>query len=472
MTAPAAPVPLVIDLDGSLLRSDMLYESLFALLAQHPLRALWSLLWLVRGKAALKRRLAELAPVDVSLLPYSNAVIEEIRSARAAGRPVWLVSASDSLWLRRIADHLGLFDGVIGSDGARNLRGSAKADALVAEFGWRGFDYLGDDQADLPVWDKARQVLVAHPLPKFLRQIKGKYPSARGVGSPGKPQDRLRALRLHQWLKNLLVFLPMLAAHRFTLQALSAAAQAFLAIGLAASALYLINDMLDLGRDRAHPTKRLRPLAAGTLTMQEAMMLIPILVVGTILATSTLPHVVLAVIGLYAGLSLAYSLLLKRLMMLDIVALAALYGVRLVLGAAAGGVHLSAWLGAFSLFFFSCLALAKRMTELSHKRGPGALPGRDYQSGDEPLLAALAAAAGMVSVLVFALYVNNPDVRMLYRAPGHLWLVCPVMVYWLGRVLLLAHRGKINADPVIFAATDWISLLCVALAGGILASAV
>ncbi len=467
---------LVIDLDGSLLRSDLLMESFLALLAEHPLRALGALGTLWRGRAAFKRRVARQSPVDVALLPYSAVVLKEIAIAREQGRAVWLASASDEILLQRVADHLGLFDGVMGSDGARNLRGKAKADALVAQFGWRGFDYLGNSQTDVPVWEQAANVLVAHPLPKFLRQVKGKFPGARAVGHPGKPADRLAALRPHQWLKNLLVFVPILAAHRLDEAAVSAAGLAFLGIGLVASALYLVNDMLDLGRDRAHPTKRLRPLASGKLPIQEALVLIPILLVGAILACGTLPHAVLGVLGLYAAISLLYSLLLKRLIMLDIVTLACLYGVRLVLGSVAAGVHLSGWLGMFSLFLFGCLALAKRMTELAHARTRGAsagtLAGRGYQSGDEPLLAAMAAAAGMVAVLVFALYAASPDVRMLYHAPGHLWLVCPVMFYWIGRILMLAHRGTLPADPVIFAVTDAVSLTSILVAAGIVASAV
>ena len=466
------PPPLVVDLDGSLLRSDTLLESFFALLAERPFAAIGALGWLFKGRASFKRQVATLAPIDPGSLPYSDAVLAEIASARQAGQEVWLVSASDAFPVHAVADHLGLFDGVMGSNGTINLRGSAKASALVAKFGAREFDYLGNERNDFAVWEHARRVLIAHPTAGFQRQVERRFDGAQAVGAPTRVKDRLAALRPHQWLKNLLVFVPVLAAHSLRATPILAAILAFIALSLTASSLYLVNDLIDLGRDRAHPTKRRRPLASGKVPLQDALIMVPLLLVGALVAAAGLPRLSLAVIAAYAVASLSYSLVLKRLIMIDVVMLACLYGSRLLLGSVSSGVKLTAWLAAFSLFLFYSLALVKRMTELAQKPTTGTIAGRAYQSGDEPLIAALAAAAGMVSVLVFALYINSPGVRELYRYPSHLWFVCVVLLYWVGRVLLLAHRGKIHADPLIFAATDKISLASIILAALIVASAI
>jgi len=466
------PPPLVIDLDGSLLRSDTLLESFFALLAERPLAALAALGWLVKGRAAFKRQIATLAPVDPASLPYSEAVLAEIAAAREAGQEVWLVSASDAFLVRAVAEHLGTFDGVMGSDGTTNLRGETKAQALVERFGVRGFDYLGNDFTDLAVWEQARRVLIAHPGAAFQRLVERRFAGAQAVGAPGRLKDRLIALRPHQWLKNLLVFVPVLAAHRLQAAPLLGALLGFLAMCLTASALYLVNDLIDLGRDRAHHTKRRRPLASGRVPLQEALIMVPVLLIGAMVASTALPRLSLAALAAYAAASLTYSLVLKRLLMLDVVMLACLYGSRLVLGSVAAGVTLTAWLAAFSLFLFFSLAVVKRMAELAQKRETGTIAGRAYQSGDEPLLGGLAAASGMTSILVFALYINSEAVRALYRYPSHLWFVCVVLLYWIGRTLMLAHRGKIHSDPLIFAATDKISVASILVAVLIVSSAV
>ena len=468
MSTPA----LVVDIDGTLLRSDLMLESFFALLSERPLQAIAPLGALGHGRAAFKRKLAQLAAIDAASLPYSAAVLMEIEAARAAGQPVWLVSAAAEDLVRAVAEHLGLFDGMMGSAGEVNLRGKAKAAALVAKFGDRGFDYIGNEPTDIAVWQHARRVLVAHPSNTFLARVSRQFPGARAIGEPPRARDVFMALRPHQWLKNLLVFVPVLAGHRFEAAPLLASLVGFLALSLTASALYLVNDLIDLAPDRGHPAKRFRPLASGRMSLIDAVIMVPLLLLGAIALCVSLPRFAALVLAAYAVVSFGYSLLLKRLMMLDVVVLACLYGSRLVLGSVAANVPLTAWLAAFSLFLFYALALVKRMTELAHKPGEGAIAGRGYQSGDEPLLAALGAASGMVSVLVFALYVDNPSVRALYRYPTHLWFVCVVLLYWIGRILLLAHRGKINADPLIFAATDKISVASIIVAGLIVVSAV
>lgn len=464
-------IPLVVDLDGSLLRSDLLLEGVFALLAERPAAMLAGAAYLPRGRAAFKRWVAGQASLDISILPYSDAVLAEIAAARAEGREVWLVSASDAHLVQAVADHLGCFDGVMGSDGRLNLKGENKARALVEKFGAGGFDYIGNETADWPIWSQARQVLVAHPGARFLRRVVRRFPQARATGIAGGWRDRVRALRPHQWLKNLLVFLPVLATHDFRERDWFSAFLAFVALSLVASSLYVVNDLIDLGRDRAHPTKRNRPFASGRVALAHGLLMVPLLLFATLAVSWLLPPLALVVLVGYAVASLSYSVWLKRVAMIDVVMLACLYGSRLVLGSVSGGGRLTGWLAAFSLFLFFSLALVKRMTELAHKRDKGGLAGRGYEAGDEPLIAALAGASGMVSILVFALYVNSADVRVLYRAPSHLWFVCVVLLFWIGRIQLLAHRGKLDADPLIFAATDKVSLASIAVAALIVVSA-
>jgi phosphoserine phosphatase len=335
MTAPNAPAPLVVDLDGTLLRSDMLLESFFSLLGTYPLDALAAPFQLLKGKAAFKHWLAQRAGVDVTLLPYSAAVMEEIASARKDGCQVWLVSASDEIWLHRIAEHLECFDGVIGSDGVHNLNGKAKAEALVARFGVGGFDYLGDSYADVPVWEKARRVLVAHPIAKFMRQAKGKFPSARQVGTPPRAADRISVLRPWRWWKNLLVFAVPVIARRFDQATLMNAAQAFIAVTLVVAALYVFNDLVDLGRDRRDPARKDRALASGKVPPQEMGILIPILLAGALIACNGMPGGFFAVLGGIAGIGVLYTVVLRRDRPLAVAGVVINYGLRALAGAVA-----------------------------------------------------------------------------------------------------------------------------------------
>lgn len=461
--------PLVVDLDGTLLRSDLLVECGLLFLRDQPHRLLAPLQWLSRGKAALKHSLAHETELDVSVLPYDEAVIELIRTERARGRRVVLATASHRRLAERVSGHLALFDEVIATDADRNLSAREKRDALVQAFGERGFDYAGNSGDDLPVWGAARHAYVVNASPSVENRARrlGNVTAVLRSAAAG-PRDWLKAMRLHQWLKNLLIFVPLLAAHRYLeLPLVADALLAFLCFGLCASSVYLLNDMLDLRDDRHHPRKRARPFASGRLSIQSGLMVFPLLLAAAFaLAWWRLPPAFLAVLVTYFVLTVAYSMALKRRMVIDVITLAALYTLRIIAGAVALSVPLSFWLLAFSMFIFLSLALVKRYAELFQLRtagGDALARGRGYFTDDLQMIAALGAASGYMSVMVLALYINDERTTQLYRQPEFIWLACPLLLTWISRVWMLAHRGQMNEDPVIFAMEDRLSLLIGAL---------
>ena len=471
--------PLVVDLDGTLVRTDLLIESFLALLGRKPGSALQALLALRNGKAAFKSALAEDVALDMATLPFNQDVLAFVAAERRRGRAVYLASAADKRYVNEIAEHLGLFAGVFGSEHGTNLSGRQKADALCAAFGERGFDYVGDTTADEPVWRRSAGVFLADAREGHLSALQRWAPHAEAIGRrrsfirDGAWLDYVKAMRLHQWLKNLLILVPALAAHRFD-AALFGSVLAFVSFSLCASSVYILNDLLDLGSDRAHARKRRRPFAAGRLPLVGGAMLVPVLLAISGGIALLLPAKFLLVIGGYYALTCAYSFSLKRKMLVDVVALACLYGTRLLAGSAATGIVLSPWLGALSIFLFFCLALVKRCAELADRKanGGGAVAGRGYTSDDLPALQAMSAASGFVAVLVFALYVDSPAVRVLYSHPDRLWIISVLILYWVSRMLLLTHRGHMHDDPVVFAAKDRVSLMIAAGCAVVMAASI
>lgn len=431
-------VPLCVDLDGTLVKSNVLIESLVGALKHRPLLAFALPFWLARGRAVLKRELAERSVIDVARLPYDARLLADLRRERLAGRAIWLTTAADEKLAQQVANHLGLFDGVIASDGRENLKGEAKARELARRFGEKGFDYVGNDRHDIPVWNRAREKIRVDRRPHPWLGL-------------------ARALRLHQWPKNLLVFVPLLTSHRlFEHNALVIGLHAFLAFSLTASAVYLANDLIDLEDDRRHPRKRARPVAAGEVPIETAIALIPVLVVAAAIVAVHLTPDFVALLGAYVAANLLYSLGLKRVALVDVFVLAALYTVRILAGAAAAAVPVSHWLLAFSLFVFLSLAFAKRFVEVSGvaARAETAVGGRGYLARDGPLVGMLGTSAGYLSVLVFALYITSREVVVLYKSPAILWFAVPLLLYWISRVWLLAQRGELHDDPVVFALRD------------------
>jgi 4-hydroxybenzoate polyprenyltransferase/phosphoserine phosphatase len=456
-------VALVVDLDGTLLNSDMLFESFFASATSGAAHYLAVFRALCNGKASLKAYLANVAEVDYTLLPYNEKIVDFVRTAKAQGRRVYLATASDRRHADMIASHLGIFDGVFASDGAINLSGKAKAQSLVDAFGERGFDYVGNSTADLAIWARAQKSYLVGNSRALKLKAESKGIQLESIeASKSSLSLWLKALRVHQYAKNTLIFVPLLTAHAYNLSAGLSALLAFVSFSLCASSVYLLNDLVDLRADRQHPTKQKRPFANGTIPIAHGVIAIPLLLAAAYACALATSQLFTAVLTAYLALTLAYSLTLKRRLIVDIVVLASLYTTRVVAGAAAIMVVPSEWLLAFSMFIFTCLALVKRYVELALRidnelSDPS---NRNYRLNDLPIIGALAAASGFNAVTIFALYVSSPAVVGLYRHPQVLWLLCPILMYWLSRLVILAHRRVVDDDPIVFALRDRNSRLC------------
>lgn len=464
---PDGAIPLVVDLDGTLCRTDTLHEGLFGLVAREPRTLLRLAGWLASGRAGFKREVAGRGILDPALLPYDEDVLGFVRAARAEGRPVVLVSAADHRQVEAVAAHLGLFDLAVGTGGdpeaPDNLKGQAKAAFLVRRYGAGGFDYLGDSMADIAVWTMARRAHGVRVPPAVRRAARTRGVELLELGLRGGPPLRamLRACRPHQWAKNLLILVPVLAAQDPS--ALLAALLALLCFSFTASAIYVVNDLADLPSDRLHPRKRRRPFASGELdTVRGLALAAGLLLASVLLAALLLPPTFLLVLSGYLALTFAYSFSLKRKMMVDVIVLATLYTLRIVAGGAATGIVLSPWLLVFSMFLFFALATIKRQAELEDlgSRGGERAAGRNLVAADLPVLQAMSVGAAQAAVLVFALYAQDPEVRSHFVSPGLLLLVCPVLFFWLGRMQLLTRRGHMTDDPIVFTFRDRISLLC------------
>lgn len=453
-----SPRPLCVDLDGTLIWSDLLVESIFALLKINPLYLFLLPVWLLEGKAHLKQQLANRVELDVSLLPYNQPFIEYLKQERAAGRQIILATASNIKLAQQVALYLDLFDSTLASDAQTNLSSSHKLKRLEEVFGKSNFDYAGNAKADLPIWEQAGEAIVVNPERGILHaatqvaQISKVFP-ARKVCI----KDYINAMRLYHWPKNLLIFIPIVLAHQ-TSEAgmLLNAILAFLAFGFCASSVYLLNDLLDLSADRKHPTKRNRPFAASRINIIYGTVLIPVLLVIAFAIALLLPLKFQLLLGLYYLLTLSYSLWFKRAALIDVIVLASLYTLRIFAGAEAVPVSISFWLLAFSMFLFLSLALVKRYTELNQhcEENQGQALGRGYYQVDMETLAHFGSTSGYMSVMVLALYINSPEVKLSYTHPEVIWFLCPLVLYFISRIWLMARRSELSEDPVVFATRD------------------
>ncbi len=468
MTEQATPstksgVPLCVDLDGTLIKTDLLWESAVRLLARDPLWLFALPVWWLRGRANLKRQIAMRVALDPARLPYNEAFLEFVRAEKQAGRKLVLASASDAQLVRKVAEYLRFFDDAIGSNGKVNLRGAAKAAALAERFGAHGFDYAGNSAADLPVWRQARHAIIVNSKPVLTKRVAKSAATVRVFPAQhAKFRALVSAARVHQWVKNLVVFVPLIAAHKvFEWPLVLNAIYGFVAFCFCATANYALNDLLDLDSDRQHPTKKNRPFAAGELPLQFGLLMVPLTAFAGFALGATLGTGFLITLALYLLVSVAYSCALKQVALLDAFVLAGLYTVRLIGGHEATGVAYSNWLLMFCMFIFLSLALVKRFQELRLARVSNqvAIKGRGYLAHDIELVTALGVASGFLAVLVLALYVNSREVLVLYRHPTLLLLGCPLLLYWISRVWLIAHRGQMHEDPVVFALKDWPSYL-------------
>ncbi len=466
-------IPLCVDLDGTLIRSDILLESLLVLIKKQPWIAFMLPFWLLRGRVFFKSVIAKRVNLNVQTLPYQTALVDFLKKEHAAGRSIVLATASHRKFADNVANHLGIFTKVHATDDDINLSGRAKKDLLVKHYGQKGFDYAGNSRADMHVWSMSRQAIVVNPGSGILRDAAAQCEVSHAF------EDRhptvatyAKELRVHQWLKNILVFIPMMGAHQISSLSLWVdGILGFISFSLCASSVYLLNDLLDLPADRLHPRKRNRPFASGDLSIVQGMLLIPLLL-GSAFAVAVLwlPMVFLIVLLGYCLLTLSYSFWLKAIVLLDALLLAGLYTIRIIGGMAATHIGSSFWLLVFSIFLFFSLALVKRYSELLvlKQRGQLTTHGRGYHVEDLVMLMGFGVASGFMAVLVSALYINSDKVKVLYHHPAFLWLVSPILLYWISRIWLITHRGGMHDDPVVFAAKDKGSWAVAAIIGGLL----
>jgi 4-hydroxybenzoate polyprenyltransferase/phosphoserine phosphatase len=454
---------LCVDLDGTLIRGNVLWECVLALLKTRPIMLLLLPFWLLSGRASLKRNLAARIKLDPARLPYRQQVLDLLQREKALGRRIALVTAADHELAETISRHLGLFDEVHASDGELNLKGANKAAFLAQHFAQAGFDYVGDSAADVAVWRSAQGAYVVGTEARAeqaaaVTALKGTILEPRA--SLGTSLSLwINALRGHHWAKNLLLFLPLALSHNLAVEPIIRTLAGFALFGFCASGLYILNDLLDLHSDRDHPWKKGRPFAAGDISIPEGLLASFILLSAALGLGFFLDVQFGLALLAYTALTMLYSLYLKKIALLDVFVLSSFYSFRILAGALLSSTPLSQWFIAFSMFFFLSLAMAKRYSELLHasdlvKAGNS---GRGYHTGDRELLLALGVGSSFSAVVILSLYVHSQDVLLLYSSPEYLFLLCPVVLYWLSRTWLLAHRGELKEDPVTLAIRDPVS---------------
>ena len=460
---------LFVDLDNTLTRSDFFLEPLLRLLRKDPMVILLLPLWLIHGRGYFKKQLSDRISIDVTEIPFDDKVLEYLSQEHKAGRKIVLATASNQVFANQVANHLGIFDHVIASSLDLNTKGKNKLAAMKRYAGEQSFDYVGDSHADILIWKHINRALVVSPQPGVLKRLKKLSVPVELVHPAPAFAVYLKALRPWQWLKNSLIFVPMILAKQlFDPTSFIACIVAFISFSLVASAGYLTNDLLDLEVDRKHPRKNKRPIAAGILSLWNIVFLIASLLLGGLIFAWTISTDLALLLLLYFMVVLAYSLELKRHALLDVILIAGFYATRIIAGGLAAGVEISFWLLAFSMFIFLSLALVKRCTEIrsdSGRKSDNLIPGRGYYKDDEPLLTTMGVSSGYLAIVVIALYLNSDEVAALYNSPQSLWLVCPLILYWISRMWLKTRRDEMDDDPLIFALRDKVSLII----GGLLA---
>ena len=458
--------PLVVDLDGTLVKTNMLFESANNIVVRHPLRFIYSLFGIRKGISYFKSQLADTCHIAVTKIPYNDNVLIFLDQQKALGREIILATASHLSLAEAVAKHLGLFNGIMATEGEVNLKSDAKRDLLVERFGEKGFDYIGNSYADLPVWKSAHSSYVVSSSQALIDRVRSIGNLAAVFSCERAPfvHELLKAIRPHQWVKNILIFIPLLAAHYFgNLNSIIQSFIAFIVFCLAASSVYLLNDLIDVAEDRYHYRKRYRPFASGNLSLLLGWVLWPIFfILSCTIAIFTLSGFFCVVLAAYFVLTMAYSLWFKQIAIMDVVILAGLYTLRILAGAAAIGAPISFWLLAFSTFNFLSLAFIKRFCELKSARQSGVdepLRGRGYVHHDLEIVASMGVGAGYLAVLVLALYIQDAHTIKLYHSPQFIWVACPLLLYWFSRAWLIADRGQMQDDPIVFAIKDRVSWL-------------
>lgn len=467
--------PLVVDLDGTLIKTDLLYESIIQCIKKNPLMMFLILFWLCKGKAALKSQLALLVRIEPETLPYNNDFLTYLKNEFNNGHILILATASHKTYAEQIASYLGIFKGVYATDDKINCKGTEKAKICLSRFGEKGFDYAGDSKADLKIFKIARKVVLVRPSKAVQRKTKKNGNVDREfIENRGQLFQYLKAIRIHQWLKNGLIFVPLITSHKlFDLSLLFTSITGFFALCLCASGTYIINDLFDLNSDRSHPRKKMRPFASGDIPILKGVVLSSLLIVSGLTISIWLDSAFSFVLCGYIGLTLGYSLVFKTIALVDTILLASLYTIRVIAGALLIEVNLSFWLITFSIFIFYCLALLKRVTELQNLSNSGCekINGRGYSLQDANTLRGMGISSGLLSIIVFALYINSSDMLLMYSRPQVLWLICPLLLYWINMLWLKTGREEMHDDPIVFTIKDHQSQIVFGLVAMLLAFA-
>ena len=464
--------PLFVDLDGTLIATDLLYEGIAAIAARRPLELLKLPYWISQGRAQFKQKVASEGGADADYLPYRSQVVDFLTEQRKAGVSLVLATASPQELAESVSEHLQLFDAVLASDGERNLKAEQKCEAIQSycrERGFSKFAYLGDSRADLEVWKHASKCyIVGSASPSLIRQLRTMNAETEVIGSRSQTIGAVwRVLRPHQWIKNILLFVPIIVSIPQNWSLVYLGFAAFVAFSLCASSVYVFNDMIDLRADRRHRRKRRRPFASGELPLEYGPVLgLCAFLSGFAVALLFLNQIFLLLLMVYFASTTLYSIWWKRKMLVDVFVLSGLYTIRLFAGGVAVGIPVSEWLLTFSVFLFSSLAFLKRYAELLHhftSKVTHQERRRGYLPGDLTLVESMGVTSGYLSVLVLALYIHSPEIRPLYSRSWPMWIVCGILLYWISRMWMKARRGSLTDDPIVFAVKDRISLI----AGGV-----
>lgn len=452
---------LVCDLDGTLIKTDMLFESVFLLIKSNPLYILILPFWLIKGKQILKIEINKRVEITPNLLPFNQDVIEFIKNRKNSYEKVVLVSASNIEIVKKIGNFLNIFDEIYGSDENTNLKGIHKKNFLDTKYGKNNYSYIGDSNADIVIWKSSdEKYIVNNSNSKKISQIK--FDEIIGEKSLSTLKLIFKEIRVYQWVKNLLIFIPALMAHITDIYVYKELFYSFFSFSLLASSVYVLNDLLDLNADREHPRKRKRPFASGNLSLLYGFILLPILIISSFsISIIYLPNNFTIVLLLYYIITNLYSFKLKRIEVIDIITLGVLYTIRIIAGGASINVEITPWLLAFSMFLFISLALLKRYTELLSmiQENKQIAKGRAYSVDDIDIVRSFGTSSSYLAILVFALYVNSDQVKLLYSQPIYMWLVAVLLLYWITRIWFLAHRGKMTDDPIVFTGKDITSWL-------------
>lgn len=475
MTTANHQLPLFVDLDGTLIKSDWMLEAILAMVSNKPTSIFQIALWLTKGRSNLKQHLAEAVTIDIASLPINREFFEFLKEEKSNARELILISASDQKAVTAVSDHYDLFDAAIGSDGTINLKSEAKLARIQKYVEGGGFSYAGNSAADLAVWQGADEIIVVNAESSIAEKAKSLDTEQQPILEFDKPPTLLprllKAMRPHQWLKNFLIFLPLILSHQLgEPDLLMLTVLAFVSFSLCASSVYFLNDLLDIESDRLHNSKSKRPFAAGTLPLEYGVFGAPLLFLLSLVFASLVGVQFFAVLIGYSLITCLYSLYLKRLYLLDVVTLSLLYTLRIIAGSAAIAITTTDWLIAFSGFLFLGLALLKRTTELRNLviDGQVSTRGRDYNTDRLLVVAVLGIMSSAASILVFMVYISAANITYLYSSPALLWAICPLLIAMLARVWLKSYAGTLDEDPVLFASHDRLSQVMLVLSGAIL----